>query len=319
MLSPNGDGDGEIPRNIRLALTMTELVQPYPQWTGRTATAAATVKATKIPLAFLPGTEILLEWRVGGAITVDDTYLSLVSSPACSTATQPDLEAAMSAASVRSLSQSGHTEWAANKSPDKASNPLPTAFRGTITLPTTMGVYAVMIRAKVDQNWATAPPSAFPHGLSPQSHVVNARTKSALEWVAQVQNHKVQVQQWWYSTPICINVGNTSNPYLYPEFPLDAHSTDSESSPVGIAVGVLAGAVLVAVCAGMIFYVCRSRAVSAAGIGDAAMPHEHTSADAEERNRLCGVSNKKLASEEVAVQLDDTRASPSLELKGVVA
>ena len=52
LLKRNGDGDGHIPRNLRLSLLLVDAVEPYVQWTGATHRACRPrggVKLTGLP------------------------------------------------------------------------------------------------------------------------------------------------------------------------------------------------------------------------------------------------------------------------------
>jgi len=265
VLTPNGQGDGEIPRNIRLALTMIELVQPYVHWTGHSTAAISTSKAAGTPLPLAPQSKVLLEWRVGGSVTVDSTYVTIVPSENCMTLSQNDAEALISDnEAISAPSLSGSTEWAGT--PDM-SKPLATRFRQSITVPKIEKTYMVILRAKVDQGWANVPSNARPAGVTPQSHLVNARTKEANEWVAQVGNHKIQVQKWWYSEPICVTSTNATNGYEWGQDKATSHG-----SSLGLVIGLVA-TVAVLITAGVaIFFYFKMK--GAQGIGDNSLPHE---------------------------------------------
>jgi len=281
VLTPNGQGDGEIPRNIRLALSLVELVQPYVHWAGHAAPAVAAAQSTldkALPLN--PGTPIIFEWRVGGSIHVDSSYASLVKVPNCVSLDQATAESlAKSAGATHSSSQSGATEWQ-GAGGDKASDPLKTRFFATVTMPRTVGYYAVVLRAQVDQSWATAPGSAFPSGVSPQSHIVNARTKDASEWVAELGNQKVQVQKWWFSEPICVSVANTTNPYEW-------GSSSGTASGSNLAGTIMAVALVAAILIGAVAFWFYLKNQAEQGIGDSSLPHEMDGGDTDEGMKLC--------------------------------
>jgi hypothetical protein len=65
LLTVEGNGDGHVPRNVRLALSMLDLVEPYVQITARRASN----DITNLQQRFWLG------WDVGGAVHVDSTSL----------------------------------------------------------------------------------------------------------------------------------------------------------------------------------------------------------------------------------------------------
>ncbi len=213
VLTPNVPGDGEIPRNVRLALTITELVQPYVHW------------GTSPPPAPCSSSECTttVRWHVGGAVYVDSTYVVVAPWPHSDVVCDASSAEAVAAIQVggggayTSAAQHGATEWGAALPPNKAgAGALPKHFDATLSLTGTSTSYVLQAKAQVDQAWKTNP-GAMPVGTSPQSHVVNARTNLAwnmqvlpldalpldvlcylrlIAVVRQVASHKVQAQTW---------------------------------------------------------------------------------------------------------------------------
>lgn len=65
LLTVEGDGDGHVPRNVRLALSVLDLVEPYVQITARRASNDDARQQQRFWLG----------WDVGGAVNVDSTSL----------------------------------------------------------------------------------------------------------------------------------------------------------------------------------------------------------------------------------------------------
>jgi len=251
VLTPNGRGDGELPRNQRLALTMVELVQPYVIWTGKSAIAHEAGKAIQAPLNFRPSTHLVFTWRVGGALHVDSTYLTYARVSDCSSKSTSELEALVkSSGELSTSSDSKDTEWQRGAPDKQGPHSLSTMFTSSLKLPVSEGEIVILGRAKVDQNWAVNP-GASP-AMGPQSHVVNARTKDAAEWNMQVGNHKVQAQIWWFSEPICLNITNSSEIFQFP--------TD-EDAVSGVTIGLAVGGAVVGVVALLFLFMAYTRYV----------------------------------------------------------
>jgi hypothetical protein len=88
VLKPESADDGHVPRNVRMALQLMDLVQPYVQLVA--PTVAATPQQCSAGKAFPPanadpnslpgfsakaGETVAMSWEVGGAMTVDETFL----------------------------------------------------------------------------------------------------------------------------------------------------------------------------------------------------------------------------------------------------
>ena len=66
------EGDGHVPRNVRLMLFMTDLVQPYVEWLDYPSSVARSREEEGSAVMAESG---LLGWDVGGALQVDETAL----------------------------------------------------------------------------------------------------------------------------------------------------------------------------------------------------------------------------------------------------
>lgn len=63
LLVPGGDEDGYVPKNVRIALSAIDVVEPYVVWTNRAS----------IPADVEPGVPFTVEWQVRGCFEVDET------------------------------------------------------------------------------------------------------------------------------------------------------------------------------------------------------------------------------------------------------
>jgi len=193
ILKPEGSGDGHIPRNIRLALLVTDLVQPYIEW------------------AEVSEDNSWFSWEVGGALYVDMTRLRYAFKFENGTIQ-----------SATTATQKGPTRWSGgglydfpnqpiseklvtgkdidlnstNDVNDRDVWPFAPAFAASIDLPSGAVLINVTAEATVDQAWGTAPDSSTPK-IGPQSHMVNARTSSS--WAKENAGHKVVGRLIWTS------------------------------------------------------------------------------------------------------------------------
>jgi hypothetical protein len=140
LFEPGGTEDGYVPKGIRMALVLIDLAEPYVRW------------VTPPPASVTAGEEITVSWKVGGALSVDQTDLryGYHSDPAAN----PQFETA---------DQSGGTHWDG------------TVYSQTITIPSTTGQLFFTARARVDQSLA-AREGETRGAASPQSIFVNTRT-----------------------------------------------------------------------------------------------------------------------------------------------
>eukprot|EP00164_Ancoracysta_twista_P001425 GFYU01001856.1.p1 GENE.GFYU01001856.1~~GFYU01001856.1.p1 ORF type:complete len:640 (+),score=121.21 GFYU01001856.1:26-1945(+) len=166
VLTPGGKGDGELPRNMRLCLTIIDYVQPY------------------INLAIEnKGDYLRATWTVRGAWTVQETQVVVGfvkevnwTNSSSLTASNPDI--VLSSPIVSNTN--GNLKFIAD---------LP--FKGD-------GVYVAFARAVVDQTFSKQN-HPDPH-VPPQSHYVNARTRN--DYYAENNGHTIQGQTNWYSPPV---------------------------------------------------------------------------------------------------------------------
>ena len=222
----NEDSNGHVARNIRLALLAAELVQPYVAiravdelplsddivpLVDRTGTSCRDTKRVSVPSQ----RQFVVEWTVGGALTVDATSVGFAAwddllqagydcegqpGPAVMALLQPGTP--MSATSgTTTFHDGGHTA--------------PSLFAATIDLSMYQpgDTVAVFAYANVDRNWAGQLEHSLPP-LPPQSHMVNARTNP--DWYHEKSSADsggdggriIEGRLDWFSLPVTIVLTN---------------------------------------------------------------------------------------------------------------
>ncbi|ETV70241.1 hypothetical protein, variant 1 [Aphanomyces astaci] len=207
------DPVGHVPQNVRLALLLIDMVQPYvvllphddsvvvvnDPLTGCPASSArhvidcddqhsCTVTNTT--------THVRVRWEVLGSFTVDETFVQV--SPARSFQSVLDATLEM---------QRGWTR--------RQHDVAPTLFAACVPISSTHASLFIRVVAKVDQNWASQQAPASP-AVPPQSHLVNARTNAQynMDW----NGHRIQGTLYFYSPVITVSrlndvsdISNNSN------------------------------------------------------------------------------------------------------------
>ena len=235
----NGD-NGHISRNIRLALLAAELVEPY--------VSIATVHGLALRDDIIPlrepndnprscqntrgvrvpssTTTITVEWRVGGALTIDNTqlwYAKWKDIPArllhCQS--QPH-----SADDLKDLMNVGTPLSATSGRTIFADGSKPRFFKAQVDL-SPFHVHdqiVILALATVDQDWMEQPNDVAP-AVPPQSHIVNARTNK--DWYHETEGGIIQGRRQWFSLPLTIVKTPTKKvaPIL-DRFPLEAETAD---------------------------------------------------------------------------------------------
>lgn len=209
-------GDGHIPRNLRLCLLMTDLVQPYLVWTDDSGGLRAPALA---PATVPPGLTVELGWDVGGALHVDYTQLLVIrwsanECPASTDGVELDDTSpgsirhdATAAAGASDTIWSRSTDVAPSSDPSADSagwSPYETRYSAAHTFGSEPGMYVVIAVAGVDAEWArTGTRKHFP-AVKPQSHVVRARTEQ--DYSASNNGHVIKGRTEWHSVPRCFRV-----------------------------------------------------------------------------------------------------------------
>jgi hypothetical protein len=224
IMNPNGESNGHVPRNLRLSLLAIELVQPWSSFRQvnelsltedlipLTANAVQrescqATKRVRVPSDGNLG-NVFVEWKVGGAFTVDQTTVfyalwDAIPASLLDCLNQPSfdqLQGIMMEGTDLSR-ESGNTEF----------DPT-TSDTGIFSAVLDLSMYqpndeiVVLAMVRVDQEWATTPSNSVPAQVPPQSHIVNARTNP--EWRHEKANGKVlQGRLHWFSEPLTIEIG----------------------------------------------------------------------------------------------------------------
>ena len=222
--SPN---NGHVPRNLRVALTAIDAVQPY-------------VCFSKIETKYVTATKSLdvgLTWSVGGAFHVENTFVELVKAPMnyiekekennfyyylelldsyVTTNGERNLRDGnrfrrrLTPKTIPSYSESGNGKWASI-----LSNQNETYFKATVKLTTTNmnndkaaivlqpGEYWLIAWAEADKEWGGSG-QGFPKDKQPQSYLANARTNP--DWVSSNNGRQVKGRKLWPSEHVAILV-----------------------------------------------------------------------------------------------------------------
>lgn len=187
LLRAGGEGDGHVPRNVRLALAAIDLARPHVEMLGSGRAAP-------------PGDDacVPLRWRVWGAVAVDATW--------------PVWRHENSSWRPAGERAAGHGVWggrggasgvsraAAKADPTSSDDGV---FEACVRLPDgTRGLVELAAVAVVDGAWARAPPPHAPvtPPLPPQSHIVNARTNP--HWRHASQGRRVRGRKEWRSDEV---------------------------------------------------------------------------------------------------------------------
>lgn len=194
---------GHIPRNIRLALEVIEMVQPYVQWHFSSVVVSEPKSildpecpdarpCNQLSCSAVLDDTLAFAWEVFGSLVVDATQLEMSTSRNFHDIVNVSTE------------QHGHTRrhWkrGVEKEETETTSTGPifrTCLRFTEDLLSKSPKWFVRARARVDQGWATTPGDAEPHNLPPQSHVINARTNA--QWRMENAGYVVQGRLDWYS------------------------------------------------------------------------------------------------------------------------
>ena len=238
ILKPDGEGDGELPRNVRLALFATEIVQPYIAF-GDSLDARSTIATSDAKFS--------ATYEVGGAIWVDETYLVWGKWPSDGFAPsgryangKDEIVSSGGALEIMGTSEKrgGATRWAGGcgkkKSPpgkaslnwavkggdgdicpgmeDREAYPFVPAWSANVDFAED-GEYFLIVVASVDHAWGSKGGNPEPD-IPPQSHIANARTNA--EWKRENNGHKIIGRLRWYSQPLRVAFKATSTPGTKP-------------------------------------------------------------------------------------------------------
>jgi hypothetical protein len=216
ILRPSGIGSGHVSRNVRLALLAMDLVEPHVTIRKFDGRALASDLVPQLPrpartckshrsVAAPKGSTPSLTWTVGGAISVDETKvwfarwsdvpedkLNCLFQPSTDDVEKYMTEGALTSAPTGSgrFSEGGETVFSAQL--DLA------GFDESDEV-------VVIAAARVDSRWARVPVDVAPsHTLTPQTHIVQARTNSS--WLSTDNGKVVQGREYWYSSPLTVTI-----------------------------------------------------------------------------------------------------------------
>lgn len=222
-ISPN---NGHVPRNLRLALTAIDVVQPY-------------VCFEKIETKYTKETgslEVDLSWSVGGSFHVDNTFVELVQAPMNYIAKEKEnnfdyyleLLDSYSLSSGKRHLREGHRRLTPKQNPSSSmsgngkwanilSKQNDTNFHSIVKLSTAMnnnnidnktialkpGEYWIIAWAEVDKDWGSNS-QGFPKDKRPQSYLANARTNPS--WQSVNKGKQIKGRTFWPSEHVAILV-----------------------------------------------------------------------------------------------------------------
>ncbi|GMF49155.1 unnamed protein product [Phytophthora fragariaefolia] len=231
---------GHVPRNVRLALMMIEMVQPLVRWVDASTSKSqdlmsafpaaslyttntevdqvtemgcgahawelsqvATCSASDCSVNNAAHSKVQVAWEVLGALTVDSTHVQVSSSPKFEDGS----------ILMQTAGQKGTTRRFYEFAPDTSEATVANAdTMGTSLFVTCLNLQNatsdklyVRAVATVDQKQGSGYDSPSPR-IPPQSHLVNARTNP--EWNFEWNGHQVQGSLHWTSPVITIDVSN---------------------------------------------------------------------------------------------------------------
>ncbi len=174
--APNGQVGGFIPQNIRMALVMIDLAEPYLTWRN--------LGSNNIPDITVTGEKLDLSWYVNGSFEVTNTTILYGSDP------DP-----INNYEYSTLVQAGNSHWNGKY------------FVQELEMPEKPDDYYFVACAQVDQN-AVVQNDPEP-GLSPQSYFVHSRTNDS--WSVANNENTISGSKFWYSTIIHTKIVNKAD------------------------------------------------------------------------------------------------------------
>eukprot|EP00980_Cylindrotheca_fusiformis_P012592 scaffold3084_cov144-Cylindrotheca_fusiformis.AAC.40 len=227
VLNRDTKGNGHISRNIRLALLAAELVEPY---VSVFAVNQLKLSDDIVPMSHPKGSncrgdksvkiaknvkEVVIEWTVGGAMTIDNTELWYakwddIKSDHINCLKQPNGTEGFEKGTVtEATSGTGFFSEAGAYPSRKPGQPYGPIFTGVLNIPEgarALDEFVVIVSARVDSDWKNFPKKEFDPKIPPQSHIVNARTDP--EWHHESAGKYVQGRLSWFSKPLTIVIGD---------------------------------------------------------------------------------------------------------------
>jgi Zinc carboxypeptidase len=219
VLSPTSRGNGHVPRNIRVSLLTADLVEPYVTirsinskkrerdlipLQSRNGLSCRTKSSNIVDVSLSTTKFVKVQWIVGGGLSVNSTKMwhakwDDVPSLYCLTQPPATITNQMKAGTMIG-STAGNGRYTASGKP--------TVFQASFDI--TASGYSVgdeiviLISTTVDQKWKQGVASMGPN-ISPQSHIVNARTNTSW-YYSNSNDYRVQGRVQWFSTPLTIKI-----------------------------------------------------------------------------------------------------------------
>jgi len=192
VLTPGSEGDGHVPRNIRLSLTAIDFLRPYVELliehtSSASGGGASIVRATV-------GRALPIRWRAWGATRLDSAEIVWRRSAA-----EPWQAIRGSAGAFNALSQRGGV-WAST--PAHANS----GEHTLCAIPLAAGTFQLAVRVSVDSHWAdNGGRRVAPASMPPQSHLTRARTDGS--WRMENGESRVVGRTSWLSPSVEVRVG----------------------------------------------------------------------------------------------------------------
>lgn len=220
-------GNGHISRNIRLALLAAELVEPYvsifkvneltlsDDVVPASEPEESNCRNTKSVMTAKNAKDVLIQWTVGGGMTVDNTELwyakrDNINGDQIPCLRQPaDMDGFEKGTIIGTSKGTGYFSQSGPSPLPEADQPHGPVFTGKITIPDgakALDQLVVFVSVKVDQDWKNPPTHTFAPKVAPQSHIVNARTNP--DWNHQSAGKQIKGRLHWFSRPLTIVLGD---------------------------------------------------------------------------------------------------------------
>lgn len=228
VLSRTTRGNGHVSRNIRLALTSVDLVEPYSviqqvnsvrlsddivPLASRGGRSCSQTKRIQVPSP-RRSSSVNISWLVGGGITIDETKLwhakwgDLPSGIDC--ISQPNINDVQSKMKQGSVVGGGSGKKQTTRFAPKSST------KGKYTGSIDVSQYlpgeeiAVIVSAQLDSSWGAKMPGVVKPDVAPQTHLANARTNP--NWRHTNSGKLIQGRLDWFSIPVTLVIGADGAP-----------------------------------------------------------------------------------------------------------
>ena len=170
VMTVGGQGDGHVPRNIRLMLAGIALLEPYIQVASATAGSVDLLGKPEAELMMSAGTTIAVSWGVGGCWSIEGTTV----------VAQAVDGAGKVLEEARAQPQAGPCYWQRmGPGGDTTATPVYTVpFSASVAVPNAKGATQLVIalEARTDKGWQDAANAEGDSPKKPQTHLARARS-----------------------------------------------------------------------------------------------------------------------------------------------